>query len=168
MKFIIKPPIRLRAISIAGVIFLLSGILGCATKSSTAPDTNSAVTNIVFFDSLYTNVDVNSGLDFATPWSIGTATPIVNFRFQSKPKSNGTYILLNSDKGSLAANECLFFINHLDGVNSTSYFPKTSNIKTATVKITNGKINVIVEGIEMEGNRGGKSVPPVNVNLLEK
>ena len=166
MEFKIKSQIH--AFSVISVLFLVCFVFGCKTNSSTSPDTNAAVVNSVFFDSLYTNVDVNSGLDFATPWSIGTATPIVNFRFQSKPKSNGTYILLNSDKGSLAANECLFFINHLDGVNSTSYFPKTTNIKTATVKITNGKINVIVEGIEMEGNRGGKSVPPVNVNLLEK
>ena len=165
----LKSPIR--TFSVISILFFVSGIFGCKTNSSTSPDTNTPVSNTVFFDSLYTNVDVNAGLDFATPWGIGTSTPIVNivnFRFQSKPKSNGTYILLNSDKGSLAANECLFFINHLDGVNSTSYFPKTTNIKTATVKITNGKVNVIVEGIEMEGNRGGKAVPPVNVNLLEK
>ncbi len=162
-----KTLIFLRTLCIFSVIFSLTGIISCSTTSSTG-DTIVA-TNTVFFDSLYTNVDVNTSiLSTSSPWTIGTSTPIVNFRFQSKPTTNGTYILLNSDKGSIAANECLFFINHLDGINSTSYFPKTSNLKTLTVKVTAGKVNVIVDGIEMEGNRGGKAVPPVNINLTEK
>jgi len=156
----------------AASVLVFATFFGCSSTTSSNPAPSSSVTtNTVFFDSLYTNVDVSSGIAGTHPWTLSTMlspTIPVNFRFASKPTVNGTYTLVTQDTPNLAATECEFFINYLDGVNSTSYFPKTSNTKTATVTIVNGKVNVVVDGIEMEGNRGGKAVQPVKANLLEK
>jgi hypothetical protein len=160
------------ALAAACVLFVFATFWGCSSTTSSNPAPSSSVTtNTVFFDSLYTNVEVNAGFAGTHPWTLGTLlspTIPVNFRFASKPTANGTYTLVTLDNPNLSATECEFFINYLDGVNSTSYFPKTSNTKTATVTIINGKVNVVVDGIEMEGNRGGKAVQPVKANLLEK
>jgi hypothetical protein len=155
------------------IIAVSVGLTSCASNSTSSPTTQTSTTNTVYFDSLYTNVDVQSSLAAQSPWTIGTilgtgSSLPVNFRFANRPTANGTYTLVTQDKSPLASTECMFFVNYLAGVNSTTYFPKQSNTKTATVTMTGGKVHVVVEGIEMEGNRGGKAVAPVSANLLEK
>jgi hypothetical protein len=160
-------------LALAGFL-TLSAVLsttGCSSSTSSTPTTQSPATNTVFFDSLYTNVTVTSSIA-GTPWTIGTTLPglptkPVNFRFAAKPTANGTYTLVTQDPGTLTATQCMFFVNYLDGVNATTYFPTTANTKTATVTIVNGKVNVVVENVPVAGNRGGKDVQPVSANLRE-
>jgi hypothetical protein len=167
-----KSHLALIAGSALVLVCVSTWLSSCKSDATTAP-TQSSATNTVFFDSLYTNVDVQSGFVNQRPWTIGTILGVgsslpVNFRFADRPTASGTYTLVTQDKGQLDPTECMFFVNYLAGANSTTYFPKASNTKTATVTISGGKVHVVVEGIEMEGNRGGNAVQPVSANLLEK
>lgn len=166
-------PLRSPLLLSALMSLVVLGIGSCASDPTTAPGTQIGAANTVYFDSLYTSLDVQTSiLESVTPWVMstmlgtGSALP-VNIRFPSKPIANKSYTLVTKDQ-TLGADECMFFINYLAGANSTSYFPKQGTAKTANVTIENGKVHVIIDGIDMQGNRGGEDKLGVKINLLEK
>jgi hypothetical protein len=146
---------------------------GCASDSSISPNPNpsTTLTNSLSFDTLYKDLSVSTDDATTSPWGIRTTAGVsplyaVNFRFAKKPTANGTYRLLRGDM-ALGDGDCLFFVNLLDGVNSTTYFPVDST-RTVMVTIENGKVHVVTSGLAMAGNRGGEDRSGVSANLLER
>ena len=148
------------------VLFATLAIYSCTKKadsSGTAPASTSTTgttmpANSLYFDSLMKNIVVQ-GDNYNGFWQMGSTAFIkytgttqlsLVFRFLTKPIAGKYKAVFRDPK----ANECYFYVNYLDGANSSTYGASDTG-KYVTVSIVGGKVNASMESTKMGGNRGG-------------
>ena len=145
-------------------------------------DSAAAVTNTLTFGSVYNNV-VMTGAVNGTKWQLNAVIDLpavggfdrklaFNVKFYQKPTVDGTYSIVTTEAGVLAASAMLY-INYVDynpsptDNVSSSYFLKTGTTGVITVTMVGGKVSVKMDGLILTGNRDGIDKAGVAADLIE-